>query len=467
MRRKKVPAILFPLVFVARTLLAEDAIPAETRAAIDKAVGEVLAKTGAPGASVAIVKDGKIAYVKAYGSARLGAPATPAAPAMRYSIGSISKQFTATAILLLAEEGRLSLDDRLVRWLPELTRAGDVSIRQILSMTAGYQDYWPQDYVMPRMKEPVAAREIVDGWAKKPLDFAPGTKWQYSNTNYVLAGLIVEKASGVPLLDFLEKRVFGPLGMTTVVNTDAAPLGPGDAVGYQRFALGPPRPAPKEGKGWLFAAGELSMTAEDLARWDVSLIDQTVMRPASYRELETDVRLESGVGARYGLGVGLALIDGRRLVSHGGEVSGFTARNDVYPDERAAVVVLVNLDASGATADIAKKIGNALFATADGGTNQAVEEARKILEGLRLGKLDRALFTSNANAYFTEQAIQDFAASLGPQGKLQELTQKSQSLRGGMTLRRLTAKFAKKTLGVSTLEMPDGKLEQFMVATEE
>lgn len=467
MRRKKVPAFLFSFVFVARALFAEDSIPADTRAAIDKAVGGVLAKTGAPSASIAIVKDGKIAYVNAYGSARLGPPAALATPAMRYSIGSISKQFTSTAILLLAEEGKLSLDDRLVRWLPELTRAGDVTIRQLLSMTAGYQDYWPQDYVMPRMKEPVTAREIVDGWAKKPLDFAPGTKWQYSNTNYVIAGLIVEKASGMPLLDFLGKRVFGPLGMTTVVNTDAAPLGPEEAAGYQRFALGPPRPAPKEGKGWLFAAGELSMTAEDLARWDISVIDQTVMRPASYRELETDVRLESGVGSRYGLGVGLALVDGRRLVSHGGEVSGFTARNDVYPDERAAVVVLVNLDATEATTDIAKKVGNSLFATSDGGTNQAVEKAKKIFESLQLGKLDRALFTSNASAYFSDEAIRDFAASLGPLGKLEEFTQKSRSLRGGMTLRRLTAKFAKKTLGVTTLEMPDGKLEQFMVAAEE
>jgi len=467
MRGKMVSALLSSLAFVAGTLFAEDAIPAETRVAIDKAVGEVLAKTGAPSASIAIVKDGKIAYVHAYGSARLGPPAALAAPAMRYSIGSVSKQFTSTAVLLLAEDGKLSLDDRLVRWLPELTRAGDVTIRQLLSMTAGYQDFWPQDYVMPRMKEPVTAREIVDGWAKKPLDFSPGTKWQYSNTNYVIAGIIVEKASGMPLLDLLEKRVFGPLGMTTVVNTDAAPLGPEDPAGYQRFALGPLRPAPKEGKGWLFAAGELSMTAEDLARWDISLIDQTVMRPASYRELETDVRLESGVGSRYGLGVGFALVDGRRLVSHSGEISGFTARNDVYPDERAAVVVLVNLDATEATTDIAKKIGNSLFATSDGGPNQAVEQAKRIFEGLRLGKLDRALFTSNANAYFSEQAVKDFAASLGPLGKLQEFTQKSRSLRGGMTLRRLTAKFAKKTLGVTTLEMPDGKLEQFMVAAEE
>ena len=115
MRRKKVPTFLFSFVFVARALFAEDSIPADTRAAIDKIGGEVLAETGAPSASIAIVKGGKIAYVNAYGSARLGPPAALAAPAMRYSIGSISKQFTSTAVLLLAEEGKLSLDDRLVR----------------------------------------------------------------------------------------------------------------------------------------------------------------------------------------------------------------------------------------------------------------------------------------------------------------------------------------------------------------
>src|SRR5436305_491830 len=189
---------------------------------VDKAVAEVLARTGAPSASIAIVKDGKIAYAHAYGNARLDPPMA-ATPEMRYSIGSVSKQFTATAVLLLAEEGKLSLDDRVVRWLPELTRAKDVTVRQILSMTSGYQDYWPQDYVMPGMLLPVTADEIVKTWAEKPLDFEPGTKWQYSNTNYVIAGMIVERVSGTPLLDFLQKRIFGPLQMTSVTNIDLAP----------------------------------------------------------------------------------------------------------------------------------------------------------------------------------------------------------------------------------------------------
>ena len=244
---------------------AEPSLPAEMRAAIDSSVRGILGRTGTPSASIAVVRDGRIAYVQAFGSARL-APAAPAAATMRYSIGSISKQFTATAILLLAEAGQLSLDDKVSRWLPELTRADQVSIRQILSMTSGYQDYWPQDYVMPNMLQPTSAAGILDQWARKPLDFEPGTRWQYSNTNYVIAGLIVEKASGMPLLEFLRQRVFVPLGMQSVANIDSAPLANPDPTGYMRYALGPPRPAPKEGPGWLFAAGELAMTASDLAR---------------------------------------------------------------------------------------------------------------------------------------------------------------------------------------------------------
>src|SRR5258708_3932080 len=308
-------------------------LPADMRASIDKSASDILAKSGAPSASIAVVRDGKIVYTHAYGTANLETKLA-ATPQMRYSIGSISKQFTASALLLLAEEGKLSLDDKVIRWLPDLTRAGDVTIRQILSMTSGYQDFWPQDYVMPMMMQPVTAPEIVTGWAKKPLDFEPGAKWQYSNTNYVIAGMIAEKVAGEPLGDYLSKHVFTPLPMTTASNTDTAPLGPEDPMRYLRYALGPLRPAPKEGRGWMFAAGELAMTAHDLALWDISMIDQTILKPSSYRAMQTEVELNNGTGSRYGLGVGITMAEGLRILAHGGEGSGFTARNEVYPDDR-------------------------------------------------------------------------------------------------------------------------------------
>ncbi len=454
------------LVFAATAVFAQDALPPDMRANIDKAANEILAKTGAPSASIAVVKDGKIAYVHAYGNARLD-PNVPATPEMRYSIGSISKQFTASALLMLQEEGKLSLDDKVVRWIPEATRAKDVTIREILSMTSGYQDFWPQDYVMPNMLNPATPDEVVRGWAKKPLDFEPGTKWQYSNTNYVIAGMIFERVAGMPLVDFLHQRVFGPLGMTSVYNTDVAALPATDAMRYLRYAAGPLRVAPKEGKGWMYAAGELAMTASDLAKWDISIIDQTILKPESYRELEHEVELTSGVGTHYALGVGVNLVDSRRQLSHGGEVSGFTARNEVYPDDRAAIVVLTNLDATGASAQIASRIGKLLFTATDPATTAALAESKKIFAGLQKGQIDRTLLTSNNNAYFSDQALHDFATSLGPLGTPSDFTQSAQSLRGGMVLRRYTVKFAKQTFNITTFWMPDGKLEQYIVAAAE
>jgi D-alanyl-D-alanine carboxypeptidase len=438
-------------------------LSADLRQKIDQLAADTLTRTGVPSLSVAIVKDGQIAYLQAYGNARLDPP-TPARPGMRYSIGSISKQFTAASILLLQEQGKLSLDDKVAKFLPTLTRANEVTIRQLLSHTSGYQDFWPQDYVMPMMMLPTTAEKIMDMWARKPLDFDPGTKWQYSNTNFVIAGVIIEKVSGMPLLQFLQEKVFTPLGMKSVANTDQAKLGDTDPAAYLRYALGPLRPAPKEGKGWMFAAGELAMPAEDLAKWDISIIDQKLMKPSSYLDFETEVVLKNGLGTRYGLGVDVTNISGHRALAHGGEVSGFTAQNTVFPDDRAAIVVLTNQDAVSASGELTDKIAPLLFAITDPATNAKLDQARKIFDGLQHGAIDRSLFTDNANSYFTAQALEDFASGLGPLGTPQEFTQLRQALRGGMTLRSYNIKFAQKTLRAWTFEMPDGKLEQYQVA---
>jgi CubicO group peptidase (beta-lactamase class C family) len=435
----------------------------DERQSIDQIARDTLSRTGVPSASLAVVKDGKIAYLQAYGDARL-APRVPARPAMRYSIGSISKQFAAVAILMLQEEGKLSLDDKVGKFFPALTKADEVTIRQLLSHTSGYQDYWPQDYVPPLMLQPTTAAQIMDRWARKPLDFAPGAKWQYSNTNYVIAGAIAEKASGVPLFQFLQERIFGPLGMTSVVNIDQEKLADSDPAGYFRYALGPLRNAPKEGKGWIFAAGELAMTAEDLAKWDLSIAQRRLMKSASYREFEAEVLLSDGLGTGYGLGLDVRSDGGHRVLEHSGEVSGFTADNMVFPDDDAGVAVLTNQDAARAAAEIAHKIAPLLLAVEDPASAQEVDRARGILIGLQAGNLDRSLFTENANSYFSQQAIADFARSLAPYGSPVELTETMHELRGGMELRVYRAKFSKKELRVWTYKMPDGKLEQFMVA---
>ena len=271
----------------------------------------------------------------------------------------------------------------------------------------------------------------------------------------------------MPLLQFLQEKVFAPLGMKSVANIDQEKLGDTDPMGYMRYALGPLRPAPKEGKGWLFAAGELAMPAEDLAKWDVSIIDQSLMKPASYREFETEVVLKNGLGTQYGLGVDVSSEFGHRALSHSGEVSGFTAENMVFPDERVAVVVLTNQDAAGAAGNIARAIAPMLLTSDDPQTAAKLEQARKIFEGLQHGTIDRSLFTDNANFYFSEQALRDFASGLGPLGTPQQFTQIRQALRGGMKLRVYRISFPNKTLRAWTYEMPDGKLEQYQIATQE
>jgi CubicO group peptidase (beta-lactamase class C family) len=451
------------IVVVGRAVSTEEQLPAATSGRIDRAVSDVLSQTGAPSASIAIVQGGRLVYAQAYGQARLDPPLR-ATPDMRYSIGSISKQFTAAAILLLVEDRKMSLSDRVGKWLPDLTRANEVTVRQLLSMTSGYQDFWPQDYVMPGMMKDATPKDIIDGWARKPLDFDPGTKWQYSNTNYVIAGMIVERVAGKPLLALLRERVFTPLKMRSVVNSDEAALGPADPMRYLRFALAPPRPAPKEGRGWMFAAGELAMTASDLAAWDVSIIKRSILRPESYRELETEVLLSSGAPTGYALGLNVGIAGGRRRVSHTGEVSGFTARNDVYPDDGAAIAVLTNLDATATSSTIVGRIAAALFTTAGDDAVGAVSQAREIFEGLQQGRIDRAQFTDNANAYFSDEAIHDFQSSLAPLGPPDSISQTGRSLRGGMVFRRFEIVFPMKTLALTTFTMPDGKVEQYLVS---
>ena len=443
-------------------------MPAATAGAIDAAAADVLHTTGVPSASVAVVRDGKVAYVKAYGAARLS-PRMAATTEMQYSIGSISKQFTATLILMLQQDGKLSIDDPVGKYLPGLTRAGDVTIREVLSMTSGYQDFWPEDYVMTTMMAETTPEHMLDVWGKKPLDFEPGTEWQYSNTNYVIAGRIAEIVGGKPLMEQLHERIFGPLGMTGVLNSDASRLPESDPTGYYRHALGPLRPAPAEGAGWMFAAGELAMPARDLAIWNISLMDRSLLSQASYDEMFREMKLKNGKGSGYGLGVDVGERNGHRFVAHSGEVSGFVAQNVVYPDDKVAVTVLTNEDASRAAGALAQRIAPLVLGRAAGtdsaATKAAEARALKIFVGLQEGKIDRSQLTALCDAYFTTEAVEDYAASLKPLGAPSGFTQTTELKRGGMTFRAFRADFAGRQLRVTTFEEPDGKLEQYMVMT--
>ena len=436
---------------------------AQFAAKVDSIATQTLRTSGVPSASVAVVQHGKIVYANTYGLANLENQ-TPATSDMRYGIGSISKQFTASAMLLLQQQGKLKLDDPVGKYIPGLSRGNEVTIRQILSHTSGYQDYWPQDYLMPPMRQNVTPEQILNGWAKQPLDFEPGTRWQYSNTGYVLAALIVQKVSGVPFFQFVQTHLLDPAGLTSAKDFDSSPRAT-DVTGYIRYGLGPLRVAPDAGKGWMFGAGMLAMTARDLAKWDVTLIKRSILSPASYNEMFGETRLKSGAASNYGLGQFISMGGGHFQVEHSGEVSGFTSENVVYPEDSAAIVVLTNQDAASGASMIAGQVARLLFTTEDALAASRTAQARAIMEGLQKGTVDRSLFTSNANAYFGDQALQDFAASLAPLGTITNFVQTGSSKRGGMTGRSYRATFSSgKSVRAWTYETKDGKLEQYQIA---
>jgi CubicO group peptidase (beta-lactamase class C family) len=211
------------------------------------------------------------------------------------------------------------------------------------------------------------------------------------------------------------------------------------------------------------------MTPADLAKWDISMLKRSVLSAASYDALASEVRLKSGAGTGYGLGVSVNVVAGHRQIEHSGEVSGFTAENIVLPDDNAAIVVLTNQDAASAAGAIGSSIRTLLLpaqtpAAADTSRNALV---KRVFDDLRQGKIDRSLFTDNCNAYFTDQALKDYAASLGPLGEYTSLTPTGVRSRGGMIYRGFLVRYPTKSVALSIFEMPDGKFEQFLVVARD
>jgi D-alanyl-D-alanine carboxypeptidase len=446
-----------------RAQTGEPILGAAEEAKIEKMLGD----SGVPSVSIAIVEHGHLAYAKAFGRASLD-PSRPATTQTVYAIGSISKQFTSAAILLLAQQGKISLDDKVSKYFPDLTRANEVSVRELLSHTSGYEDYAPQDYTIPEQTKPTTPLRVIDEWAKKPLNFAPGTKWQYSNTNYVLAGQIFEKASGENLMTFLDAKIFDPLGMRSAGDC-SVDKDPNDAVAYTRYVLGPPSPALREGHGWFFGAGELCMTPTDLAKWDIAFLRHRILSAHSYEEFTHEVRLADGDRTHYALGLHVGTFDDTiPTISHSGEVSGFLALNRIFPTRDAAVVVLSNQDAVDLIGPVGDEISRWILEPdyhnqAAPASPAEIAQVTSILEGLQQGHIDQSLLTSNDKFYFTPLALRDIEASLAPLGKLKSVTRRRQSLRGGMTYREYQAQFEKKTLVVTVYLTPDGHYEQFLI----
>lgn len=276
------------MILAVSTTAAAQPLTTAQIASIDQGVAANLKQRDVPSASIAVVRGGQLVFAKAYGS-RSVSPLRPATPQARYNIGSVTKQMTATALLMLVDQGKLSLDDTIDRWLPELTDAKRVSVRQVLSHTAGYKSFFLAEVMPAEGARATTPQAVVDRWGRLPLDYPPGSDWQYSNTDYTIAALIVERLSGQPLPKFLRDRIFRPLGMTSATQFPGRPMPVDDAQGYTRYALGPLRPAPIVGAGWALGAGGLSMTAGDLANWDIGMLRHRLLSAKSYAAQQTAV----------------------------------------------------------------------------------------------------------------------------------------------------------------------------------
>ena len=462
MNRKVLCALL--ALAVPSPVLAQDLSPSES-AAIDKAVTETLAQTGVPSAQVAVVRGGRIVLIKAWGKASETIPV--ATPQLRYQIASISKQFLAALLLLLEDDGKLSLDDKVAKWVPGVSGGERITVRELLAHTSGLQDFWPQDYSFAAMEKPVAPTEIVKRWGTKPLDYEPATRWQYSNTGYVVAGLIAEKAGGKPLWDQFEERLFKPLGINPLPLDETN--GKDFPQGYHRNALGPVRVAKPAARGWLWAAGELSMTAEDLAKWDIARINRTLLPPEDWQAQETPFTLADGTTNGYGLGVYSTYRNGRRQVDHGGESVGFLSLNTVWVEGRAAIVVLTNSDFSGATDQITNRIAEAVLpkaAAANVAEAPRTDDVKAELAALTAGTLNKARFTENAQYYFSPETLGDYRATLaklGPPLKVEPT--RSPRLRGGFVNRNFKISWKDQTLTLISYAEPGatGRWEQFIL----
>jgi D-alanyl-D-alanine carboxypeptidase len=293
-----------------------------------------------PGATVLVRKGEQVLLRKGYGLANV-ATRRPTRPELVYRLGSITKPFTAAAIMLLADQGKLSVSDDIRKHLPTYpTHGATITIEHLLTHTSGIPNYTDQPGFGQRIGEDVEPAALV-GWFKDlPLEFPPGTRMKYSNSGYHLLGLIIEKVSGMGYARFVSQRIFAPLGMSASGYGDDPKLD--QAVGHDRGNQGPARPAPTINMKIPYAAGALVSSVDDLARWDSAIRAGKLLKKESWQRTFTRPSLSDGTASDYGYGWALGKVDGRPAQRHGGGIPGFTTHLLRMPEEGLLVVVLVN-----------------------------------------------------------------------------------------------------------------------------
>ncbi len=441
-----------------RALTAQSIDPAR----LDSIIQKTVADKQLVGLSVGVMQDGKVILAKGYGVRDLASRA-PVTPQTMFAVGSVTKQFTCGSALMLAEQGKLSFSDPVSKWFPNLTHARDITLLDIGGHLSGYRDYYPLDFVDQEMRKPATADEIIDRYAKRPLDFAPRSRYSYSNTGFLILGRVVEKVSGQPIGTFFQQHIFTPLSMT---RTAFEPSFSGDmAKGYTSFALSEPLPAEQEAKGWAGAAGAIYSTPTDLLAWDRSLVDHKLLSKTSYDVMTTAQRLSDGRSSGYGCGESVNDRGPAVVLSHGGAVAGFVAQNTIIPATRSAVVLLANTDFS-AIGPLNQQIVQMLLPRGidvpviHGAT--ALDAAKKFLGDLEKGTVDRASLGEDFSIYLTPERLAAGQKAINALGPIKDVKVVNTAERGGMEV-AIVQFTAGTTQAIGVMyRYPDGKIQEFL-----
>lgn len=332
---KRLPITITLLLLLSITCAAQDGVSTK----IDDFIRVEMQTQKIPGVAVAVVKDGKIMLARGYGLANVEHQ-VPVKTETIFQSGSTGKQFTATAVMMLVEEGTLSLDDKITKYFSDAPETWtNITIRHLLSHTSGMTDY-PQDFDLRR---DYTEDELYQRIKPIPLAFQPGEKWSYSNLAYVMLGILIHKVSGKFYGDFLQERVFKPLEMSTTRVISEADIVPNRAAGY-RVANGQ-----LKNQDWVSptlnttADGALYLTVYDMAKWDAALYTEKLLKKSSLEQMWTPVKLNDGKTHQYGFGWAIGEMRGHRIVEHGGAWQGFKAHISRYVDDKLTVIVFANL----------------------------------------------------------------------------------------------------------------------------
>jgi len=458
--------IALPVSLAAQTSRVDERV-------VDSIVAASMQQHRMVGLSVALVRGGRIELQKGYGAASLQ-PRVAVDTGMRFSIGSVTKEFVAALTLLLQEDGKLSVHDTLAKWYPNLTRSREITLLDLINHVSGYRDYYPLDYVDREMALPTTAEHIMQEYATMPLDFDPGTRWSYSNTGYTILGRILERVSGKPLETLLEERIFRPLGMRQTMYEPTRPER--RATGYVSWALGPMEPAQLEGAGWIGAPGGIWSTAGDIARWDIAMMRPGFLSPASREVMFTPRVLRNGISTGYAGGLNVSRQGGRTVIQHGGATAGFSATNVFVPDDSAAVVLLSNTDENISATPLLLLVSPVRSTTAAAPRRTqtpmtpptprgpgAVAMATSFFNDLQQGKVDRRLLSADYAALLTPARVRSAAAALAPLGEVTRAELLRVGERGGMQVATVQLTVGGRTVTTLMYRRPDGVLEEYLL----